>query len=1252
MKPISCVRRVNWFVVIIAIAIASGCSGRGCSGCGVEAIPGGFALGKRTTNAGQVRISTSGIAKITADPAAVLGPLLGSGSGGTVAFPVPSSCSGTKICCDDNNQPIANCGPIAIDLSQHVGDSPRLTIAPSGANALAVTMNARVKTTNPIVVELSGAHCKIAIDTNGNPTPPDLQIVTTVTFSQDANNVTGIKASGTAITHLDSGDLKITPVNPLSSDALCYGAAFIPSSTITGFLTGPIEDAINRATCKSCAALSDCAPGASACTSGTCMVGSACQQELGIDGRMRGSSLFGSLSPGTTGALDLYEVAGGYAITNEAGGGISLGLLGGMEPGGTARDLCGPTATEPTFVASVGRSAYFNANTRPDTNAAYDVAIGLHKSQIAQLAYGGYEGGLFCITIGHNTAAQLTTDTIGLLSRSLGNLVEASAPMAIGLRPQSPPVMKLGKNTFTESGTTRTLTDPLLDITFSAMEIDFFAEVDNQYIRVFTVVADVHLPVGLDVGAAGTLTPVLGDVSNAFTNVSVKNADAVTEAPADLAALFPTLLNLVLPQLSGGLSPISLPALGGLSLSVIDLTSVDDTDSDGVGDFLALYANLVPRTMAAEHISTAFDVTSIDAVDPEVAKTPARWRDTRPPAVTLALGAVRSTGQAETRALEFQLRIDDGSWTAWSANARPVLALPQFFLPGIHHIEARARLKGQPDSADPSPAKLAVPMGTSLVPTTYTAPADPADPKDAPFHGSTDTRGCACNSSGGAGAAAPFGLLLLGITLPWRRLRRRATSVVRRTVLRLGRLGSLVWLAALACVPGCSCGSKPCGDATCMDGTQSGSIGRWTSIAGDDKRVLVATYDSTFGDLVIADVTDATTVTYKSIDGVPTDVTPTYDPSTWRGGIVDAGAKIGAYTSIVLADHKGHVSYQDRDLHQLKYASEDASGNWTSYVVDAGHGEQVGLFTSLVIDSSKQPVIAYMARGGDDGMGHRTSELRIARGASPTPGPTDWVITAIASTLASCAGLCGSEACIAGATRTDPPVCVAATTDCTPACAAGKVCSTGTCATAVTDSMLDDLPSGTGLFTKLLVLGDGRLAVVFYDRVRRALVLDAETGNGTSTFAETILDGNVAGADRGMWANAVLAGDGTVHVAYQDALADQLMYTTWNGTAGTPEVVDDGVRAGDRTHPVGQAASIYLASGAPTIAYQDALTSDVYLAQKGAIWGTNPIAQGPLLDGFSIAATTAHGAPVIAWESKDPHAVAPLQIGTLAVKPQ
>src|SRR4051812_33383817 len=103
MKPFAYFRRADWFLIAVAIVIASGGCGGGCSGCGIEPIPGGFALAKRTENAGQLRVSTSGFAKITADPAAVLGPLLGGGgTPGVIEFPAPVSCGGsTPICCDD-----------------------------------------------------------------------------------------------------------------------------------------------------------------------------------------------------------------------------------------------------------------------------------------------------------------------------------------------------------------------------------------------------------------------------------------------------------------------------------------------------------------------------------------------------------------------------------------------------------------------------------------------------------------------------------------------------------------------------------------------------------------------------------------------------------------------------------------------------------------------------------------------------------------------------------------------------------------------------------------------------------------------------------------------------------------------------------------------------------------------------------------------------------------------------------------------
>jgi hypothetical protein len=77
---------------------------------------------------------------------------------------------------------------------------------------------------------------------------------------------------------------------------------------------------------------------------------------------------------------------------------------------------------------------------------------------------------------------------------------------------------------------------------------------------------------------------------------------------------------------------------------------------------------------------------------------------------------------------------------------------------------------------------------------------------------------------------------------------------------------------------------------------------------------------------------------------------------------------------------------------------------------------------------------------------------------------------------------------------------------------------------------------------------------------------------------------------------------------------------------------------------VGAAAAIYLVAGAPAIAYQDGMTADVYIATRGSTWATMPLATGPLLDGFSIGATTGHGAPVLAWDARDPAQTPPNQL--------
>jgi hypothetical protein len=131
--------------------------------------------------------------------------------------------------------------------------------------------------------------------------------------------------------------------------------------------------------------------------------------------------------------MDVYEVAGGYATSNTNG--LALGLLGGFRPAGVARDRCGPAATAPARV-TIPQSAFFQGNTRPDTGAAFGLAFGLHQSQIDELAYSLYDGGLLCLTVGTRTVDLLTTDTLGLIAPSLANLISKTGAVASACGPR------------------------------------------------------------------------------------------------------------------------------------------------------------------------------------------------------------------------------------------------------------------------------------------------------------------------------------------------------------------------------------------------------------------------------------------------------------------------------------------------------------------------------------------------------------------------------------------------------------------------------------------------------------------------------------------------------------------------------------------------------------------------------------------------------------------------------------------------
>ena len=123
----------------------------------------------------------------------------------------------------------------------------------------------------------------------------------------------------------------------------------------------------------------------------------------------------------------------------------------------------------------------------------------------------------------------------------------------------------------------------------------------------------------------------------------------------------------------------------------------------------------------------------------------------------------------------------------------------------------------------------------------------------------------------------------------------------------------------------------------------------------------------------------------------------------------------------------------------------------------------------------------------------------------------------------------------------------------------------------------------------------------------------------------TPLDAQVA-TDTGQWSSLGVAADGSVHVAFQDAVEDSLRYLTWTaGTISGIEMVDDGIRSQDRNHPVGAASAVIIEpSGTVAIVYQDAAQSDLLFARRdgAGVWTHGDLLAGEPGYGFYNAAVS------------------------------
>jgi hypothetical protein len=225
-----------------------------------------------------------------------------------------------------------------------------------------------------------------------------------------------------------------------------------------------------------------------------------------------------------------------------------------------------------------------------------------------------------------------------------------------------------------------------------------------------------------------------------------------------------------------------------------------------------------------------------------------------------------------------------------------------------------------------------------------------------------------------------------------------------------------------------------------------GLWGRYSAIAIGGDRAFVSAYDSTYGDLVVADFDAASTnlVSLEYVDGVPSGGTVVADPNGPRGGRNGPGPNVGEHTSIALQDGEPRVAYYDLEAGSLKYAAWDAQTRaWAISLIDDGRyaggtsSGDVGRYTSLFIDNRGIAHVSYYAhRAVIDGQLVTGPIYARARTTAPA-GWTDWERVPIES-FTSCSGQClSTQAC---ALDSGTPTCLTARTDCASGCACDETC--------------------------------------------------------------------------------------------------------------------------------------------------------------------------------------------------------------------
>ncbi len=714
----------------------------------------------RAENAASVRLTDSGLGFLEQNIGTLAGLLMGDDGSAVLSFEIPASSQSLVVAnleiCPDGPNPNADPPECIAEVDLATAQLDVETITPHNITVTG-PMPFRIQ---KLPVRVTWGICPLCFDENldivlndtaacpgGDEPFKDLGLNVELTLEIDPlQNHTRYGYSRLRLVEFDVEQQDILAgiaycgggLTPTILDALDNFLMGFLFNFLVGSFTGPLEDALCQQTQPD---LDPPCPDGSFDVEGICRYGPLETDEcagsvLGVDGNIDLAGLLAGAGLGASGALDFLFAAGGhstrpdgsghhYGDLNPIGQGATVAMMGAAVP--TPVSPCVPEF-DAQLPGNIPIPDELLANTLTDWPSNLDGPhFGFALSErylnyaLAQL----YNSGALCMGITAETlgdAVPLTTSLVGLglglpeprnSMEELGRQKQA-APLAIMLRPHSPPVIEIGEGT-------DPVTDPLLLLTLTELSLDFYVWSLDRYIRVMTATMDLSVPVNLDVSAEG-LQPVIEEIG--IANVTVDNSELLRQEPGLLGTALQDLLGGLVGDFVGeALAPIDVNGLlGGLGLTLEIPPSGQGTPSPGLrklvkdsDDFLGIFATLgiaspVNSANGPEQTSLPPEKSDTTAtlIDVEFHPTSLRFDGTAfgpAPRATLRLGSSLDDG---TRLIEWQYRLNRGPWHPFTSERYLTVDDSALRLQGRHLVQVRSRLVGDPYSVDSEPAEVVV----------------------------------------------------------------------------------------------------------------------------------------------------------------------------------------------------------------------------------------------------------------------------------------------------------------------------------------------------------------------------------------------------------------------------------------------------------------------------------------------------------------------------------------------------------------